>query len=84
MKPKMIKQIEDNLRLRITRGIVDRVLDTLIFVMYNKWGWGDTRISRLVQQVNDVYDAIESGHVSLEDIRQANLEIPRTIFKDDV
>ena len=79
MKPNMIKQIEDNLRHKVIRNVSDEILATLVFVLHDKWDWGDVRLDRLTTQVNELYDAILEGYVNFDDIKEANTSIPRTI-----
>lgn len=82
MKPNMIKQIEDNLRLKVIREVSDEILETVSFVLHDKWGWGDVRLTKLESQVNELYDAILDGYVNFDDIKKANSEIPRAIKYD--
>lgn len=48
----------------------DRLFLVLACCLHDKWGWGETRIFRLIAQINDLFDSIDRDYVSFEDLAQ--------------
>lgn len=43
-------------------------------VLHDKWGFGNVRLKRYLEQVQELFDAIEKGYVSLDDCEKILLE----------
>ena len=77
MTPKYLKTLEEKIRIKVGKQIINYFSTSLIFILHDKWGWGEVRIDRLIEQVNELYDAIEKGYIDFNDIKKANEEIPK-------
>lgn len=49
-------------------------------VLHDKWGFGHDRLSKIFKQIDELYDGIISGYVSIDDIRKALLEETKLTF----
>lgn len=46
------------------------MLSIPMMVLHDKWGFGQTRGERFLEQVLDLYDSFEKGYVTIEDLQK--------------
>lgn len=63
------KEMEKELLLT-TRQTVDGYSAALAYCLHNKLGFGTKRAKRFLKYVNELFDSINSGYVSLEDVQK--------------
>lgn len=47
---------------------------SLILILHDKWGWGHTRLTRLLDQVTEQFDSVNHGYVSIDDLKKTILD----------
>ena len=70
-----LKAIESELIHQANANAVRGVLASLQITLHDKWGWGEVRLNRLTEQINEQFDAVVKGYVTLTDLEQAVREI---------
>lgn len=50
------------------------LFSSLALVLRDKWGWGHVRVMRLLRQIDEQYDAINKGYLSIDDVQQTVFE----------
>lgn len=65
----------------IIREAVNLYSVVMAMVLRDKWGFGKKRLARFLGQVDDLFDSIEKGYVSLEDCKKVLLEECNINFK---
>ena len=61
-------------RERILLHVVRNYSTALAIVLHDKWGFGKTRLKRVLLQIADTYDNITLGYVKEEELRAIILE----------
>ena len=46
------------------------ILAVMCIQLHDKWGWGQVRLTRLLDQVQETFDAIDEKYVSVEDLKK--------------
>jgi hypothetical protein len=65
---KDLKVIEDHSKSRGIDAATTGILASLALTLHDKWGWGHVRITRLLNQIDEQFDAVNKGFVPLEDL----------------
>lgn len=42
-----------------------------VLILRDKWGFGNVRLERFIDQVIEMYEAFNEGHLTIDDIHQA-------------
>lgn len=50
------------------------IMASLAINLHDKWGWGQVRVQRVMDQVQETFDSITLDYVSVEDLKKAVLE----------
>ena len=58
----------------IIKDSIDMYSIALLNVLHDKWGFGQERATRLLEQVNSLCDSLVSGDIDIIDIREAVIE----------
>lgn len=69
--------------LLVVRDVVDTYSIALAHVLHDKYGFGQTRVRRLLEEVNSLCDSITQEYVDIIDIRQAVIDDLGIIIGDD-
>lgn len=56
-------------RKAITKAAVDRLVAAFIMVLNSRFGFGKTRIDKLLAELNTQFEMIDEGYVTLEDFQ---------------
>lgn len=65
-----IKAAREDERERVKKFIVTYYSASVALVLHDKWGFGQKRLTRVVGQINDLFESILLDYVSIEDIRK--------------
>jgi len=71
---KDLKVIENNSASKAIDYAVSGMIASFALVLHDKWGWGQTRIKRLLDQVNEQFDSIDNDYLKIEDMKQTILD----------
>lgn len=71
---KDLKVIESNSASKAIDYAVSGMIASFALVLHDKWGWGQTRIKRLLDQVNEQFDSIDNDLLTIEDMKQTILD----------
>ena len=66
-----IKAAREDERERVKKFIVMYYSASVALVLHDKWGFGHKRLTRVVDQINDLFESILLKYVDIEDIRKA-------------
>lgn len=66
----MIQQAKRTAANQATDQVVKLMLALPVYVLHDKCGWGKVRCERLADQMLELYDAYQSGYVTIEDLLQ--------------
>lgn len=67
---KDLKVIEKDSAMKAIDYAVSGMIASFAMVLHDKWGWGQTRIKRLLDQVDDQFDSIDKDYVTIEDFQK--------------
>ena len=66
----MIQQAKRTAVNQATDQVVKLMLALPVYVLHDKWGFGKVRCERFANQMLELYDAYQSGYVTIEDLLQ--------------
>ena len=66
----MIQQAKRTAANQATDQVVKLMLALPVDVLHDKWGFGKVRCERFANQMLELYDAYQSGYVTIEDLLQ--------------
>ena len=66
----MIQQAKRTAVNQATDQVVKLMLALPVYVLHDKHGWGKVRCERFANQMLELYDAYQSGYVTIEDVLQ--------------
>lgn len=79
----MIQQAKRTAANQATDQVVKLMLALPVYVLHDKWGFGKVRCERFANELLELYDAYQSGYVTIEDLLQVlENEAGMTISKE--
>lgn len=69
-KTKVVAEKMAKVRSDAIKYTSNRLFLVLACCLHDKWGWEETRISRLIAQVKDLFNSIDRNYVNFEDLAQ--------------
>lgn len=67
---KDLKVIEHDSAMKAIDFATSGMIASFALVLHDKWGWGQTRIKRLLDQVDEQFDSVDKDLISIEDLKQ--------------
>lgn len=67
----MMLQAKRSAVKQATDDIVRTLIAMPVMVLHDKWGFGQKRLERFVEQLVEVLDSYEKGYVTMDDLMQA-------------
>lgn len=69
-----IKSIEDSSKSRGINAATSAIFASLALTLQDKWEWDSISIKKLLAQVDEQFDSVTRGYVSIEDLKKTVLE----------
>lgn len=69
-----LKGIEQALAKQVISYSTNAMIASFVLSLHDKWGWGQVKLKRLLEQVDDTFDSINKDYVSIEDIKKVILD----------
>lgn len=66
----MMIQVKNSAANQATDQVIKLMLALPVYVLHNDWGFGKVRCERFSEQLLKLYDAYQSGYVTIEDLLQ--------------
>lgn len=67
----MMLQAKRSAAKQATDDIVRTLIAIPVMVLHDKWGFGQKRLERFVEQLVEVLDSYERGYITMDDLMQA-------------
>ncbi|MPM95806.1 hypothetical protein SDC9_142961 [bioreactor metagenome] len=67
---KDLKKVEHESAMNAIDFAVQGMLASFALVLHDKWGWGQVRIKRLLDQVDEQFDSIDKELLSIDDVQK--------------
>lgn len=65
-----VKQIQIDAHQKAIMGITRELFNIMLYQLNSTYGFGYVRSTRLLDSMYDLFDSIDKGYVSLEDIKK--------------
>jgi len=78
---KDLKMIEEASAKNAINYATNAMIASFAICLHDKWGWGQVRLKRLLDQVNETFDCIDKDYVTIEDIKKAIFEETGILIK---
>lgn len=62
--------IEENSKKQGLQQATSALFASLAMTLHDKWGWGNVRVTRLLKQIDNQFDSINKGYLSIEDMKK--------------
>lgn len=66
---KDIKRVQDNTKIAAVEQTTTAITSAVVLTLHDKWGWGNVRLTRLLDQITDTFEAMQQNYLSIEDMR---------------
>jgi hypothetical protein len=64
----------EQIRKEVTKDVLAKLFGSLVVALHDEFGFGKVRIDRFIDKVNEQFDSIENGYVTLEDFNKWSKE----------
>lgn len=71
---KDLKMIEESSAKDAINYATNAMIASFAICLHDKWGWGNIRLKRLLDQVNETFDCIDKNYVTIEDLKKIILK----------
>lgn len=66
----MMIQVKNSAANQATDQVIKLMLALPVYTLHDKWGFGKVRCERFSEQLLNLYDAYQSGYVTIDDLLQ--------------
>lgn len=67
---KLIATELDAIKKQATKAAINALMSSVLISLHDEFGFGVSRLNKLIHKINSQYEAIESGNVNIEDFNE--------------